>query len=68
MSLENYQYRTNPLFLRNQFSLYSGKYGIPIIPKPMVTRDDFHELRMIGFDKIKQDQGKHSSRIVHFFI
>ena len=68
MSLENYQYRTNPLFLRNQFSLCSGKYGIPIIPKPMVTRDEFHELRMIGFDRIKQDQGKHSSRIVHFFL
>ena len=32
MTLENFNYRTNPLFLRNQFKS-DNKFGIPDIPK-----------------------------------
>lgn len=63
----NYRYRTNPLFLRNQFK-HTGKYGIPIIPKPCLSYNELEGIRFIGYDKIKADQKKHQNRIVHFFL
>lgn len=67
MTQGNYNYRTNPFFLRDQFH-EKGKYGIPIIPKPKMSSEDLTDLRLIGFDKIKSDQGKHANRMVHFFL
>lgn len=67
MTLENFNYRTNPLFLRNQFTS-SNSYGIPEIPKSEFCDDDFKDLRLLAFNNAKSDNGKHSERIVHFFL
>jgi len=64
---ENYNYRTNPLFLRNQFK-GKGKLQIPVIPKFQIQSDDFHNLLLIGFDKIGLNDTKHFNRMVHFFL
>ncbi|MBR3593616.1 MAG: DUF4417 domain-containing protein [Clostridia bacterium] len=69
MTLENYKYRTDPFFLRNQFDLKSdGKYRIPIIPKASFSDEDFKDLLLIGFDRIKADDQKLQKRMVHFFL
>ena len=67
MTQDHYNYRTDRFFLRNQFDK-SGRYGIPIIPKANFTEKDFDHLRLIGFDKVKSDSGKHANRMVHFFL
>ena len=36
MTLENFNYRTNPMFLRNQFPS-DNIYGIPTLPKATLT-------------------------------
>lgn len=66
MTEENYAYRTNPLFLRNQFK-GSGRFEIPIIPKAVFSDDELKEVLLIGFDKAKNDD-KNLDRIVHFFL
>lgn len=48
MTLENLNYRTNPMFLRNQFNS-SNLYGIPDIPKAEFTDEDFKDLRLLAF-------------------
>lgn len=68
MTLENFVYRTNPLFLRNQFTDYADDFGIPIIPKPHFTQEELHQLRLFRFDQVKRDQGVHRNRMVHFFL
>ena len=69
MTLENYNYRTDPLFLRNQFDEKGySKYKIPNIPKAEFTDNDFEGLLLLGFDKSKADDTKHNDRIVHFFL
>lgn len=69
MTLENYNYRTDPLFLRNQFDEKGySKYKIPNIPKVEFTDNDFEGLLLLGFDKSKADDTKHNDRIVHFFL
>ena len=69
MTLENYNYRNDPLFLRNQFdSVSHGKFRIPIIKKSELTDDDFMNLLLLGFDRTKADDGHLSDRIVHFFL
>ncbi|MDE6785137.1 MAG: DUF4417 domain-containing protein, partial [Ruminococcus sp.] len=67
MTLENFNYRTNPLFLRNEFES-SNKYGIPDIPIADFSFDDLEELRLLAFNQSKSDNGIHSNRIVHFFL
>lgn len=67
MTLENLNYRTNPMFLRNQFNS-SNLYGIPDIPKAEFTDEDFKDLRLLAFNQTKSDDGLHNERIVHFFI
>lgn len=68
MTLENFEYRTDPLFLRNQFADNTDKFGIPIIPKPHFTQEELQGVRMLGFNLIKQDHGLHRNRLVHFFL
>lgn len=67
MTLENLNYRTNPMFLRNQFNS-SNVYGIPDIPKAKFTDEDFKDLRLLVFNQTKSDYGLHNERIVHFFL
>lgn len=67
MTLENLNYRTNPMFLRNQFSS-SNSYGIPDVPKVEFNDDEWKELRLLAFNQSKSDNGLHNERIVHFFL
>ncbi len=63
MTLENFKYRTDPLFLRNQFADSSDFFGIPTVPKPYFSAYEFDKLRMIGFDLIKNDDKEHRNRV-----
>lgn len=65
MTVENFKYRTDPLFLRNQFS-ETGQYGIPMIPKLLMSKTDLQEIRFISFDHTKTNKGENADRIVHF--
>lgn len=67
MTLENYDYRTSPFLLRNQFP-GEGKLQIPVVPKFQIYNDDFDDLRFIGFDRTNLENSKHRDRMVHFFL
>ncbi len=67
MTLENFNYRTNPLFLRNQFKS-DNKFGIPDIPKIKFGDNELKDLLLLGFNQLKRDNGKHAERIIHFFL
>ena len=67
MTLENLNYRTNPMFLQNQFPALNA-YGIPEIPKAEFNDEKLKELRLLAFNQTKSDNGKHNERIVHFFL
>ncbi len=53
MTLENFNYRTNPLFLRNQFNS-ANSFGIPDVPKAKFTDDELRNLLMLGFNQQKK--------------
>lgn len=65
MTEENYNYRTNELFLRNKFDGV-GKFNIQKIPKSNFSDTELKDLLLIGFDKIKSDE-HNFDRMVHFF-
>lgn len=67
MTLENFNYRTNPMFLRNQFDS-DNKYGIPTVPLSHFDNKELQDLMLIAFNQCGRDNGKHSERIVHFFL
>lgn len=67
MTEENYKYRTSQLMLRSQFPR-DGKWKIPIIPRARFRDEEFHELRLIGFDRTKLENVNHLDRMVHFFL
>ncbi|MBQ6818076.1 MAG: DUF4417 domain-containing protein [Clostridia bacterium] len=69
MTLENFEYRTSPLFLRNQFDESSeGGFKIPVIPKGDFAESDFEQLLLLGFDRAKANDTKLNNRMVHFFL
>ena len=69
MTLENFNYRTNPLFLRNQFDCFSEtKIKIPIIPKAEFSSNDFNDLLLLGFDRARAEDTVMTERMVHFFL
>ena len=67
MTLENFNYRTNPMFLRNQFPS-DNIYGIPSLPKAALTGEEQEKLMLIAFNSLKSDNANNSERFVHFFI
>ena len=67
MTIENFNYRTNEMLLRNQLEV-EGKYGIPKISKFDFKNEDLENLRLIGFDVVKSGKDEHFNRIVHFFF
>ncbi len=67
MTLENFNYRTNPLFLRNAFDS-NEPWSMPVIPKADFNLTSDSELRLIGFDKVKNGKDNHYKRMVHFFL
>ena len=69
MTIENFNYRTSPLFLRNQFDKSSdGVLKIPTIPKAEFEDEDFKDLLLLGFDRAKADDTAMLDRMVHFFL
>ena len=67
MTEENYNYRTDPLFLQNQFE-GTGKFKIPVIPKAEFNNEIFNNLLLIGFDRTKAESNNNLDRMVHFFL
>ena len=67
MAIENFEYRTDPYFLRNTLE-GTGRYDMPLIPRFKATSDDFTNLKLIDFDRVKSDDTKHFGRMVHFFL
>ena len=57
MTLENYNYRTDPMFLRNQFPS-DNAYGIPTLPKVALTDKEQENLMLIAFNSIKSDNAQ----------
>ncbi len=62
IQITSYEYRNEPLFLRNQFSGV-GMFSIPLIKKQGVRLEDF---ALIGYDKI--NQSNEAGKTVHFFL
>lgn len=62
IKITSYEYRNNPLFLRNQFQSV-GMFKLPLVKKQEISLED---VQLIGYDKVNQsnDYGK----IVHFFL
>lgn len=67
MTEENYNYRTSPFLLRNQFN-GEGKFQIPIVPKANFVDSDFKDLLLIGFDRTNLENNNDLERMVHFFL
>ncbi len=67
MTLENYAYRTDPMFLRNQFPK-DRKYGMPMLPAVRFESSTLSDLRFIAFNQVARDRGEHPDRVVHFFL
>lgn len=67
MTEENYNYRTSPFLLRNQFD-GDGQFEIPIIPKVALTDEDFQDLLLVGFDRTNLENNNNLQRMVHFFL
>lgn len=65
MTVENFNYRTDPLFLRNEYNS-NETWAMPIVPKTNIALKN--DLRLIGFDKVKNGKDNHYQRIVHFFL
>lgn len=65
MTEENYNYRTSQNMLRNQF-MGDGKFQIPIIPKANFADEEFNNLLLIGFDKVKKDDESNRKRGAFF--
>lgn len=63
MTEENYKYRTNPMFLRNQFGI-----DMPMLQRVSLKDDEKEGLRLIGFDVAKTERDTHFNRFVHFFL
>lgn len=66
MTPENYKYRTDPLFLRNSFDT-TNDLSMPNIPKADLVLSSESDLRLIGFDRVKNGKDNHYNRMVHFF-
>ena len=62
IQITSYEYRSEPLFLRNQFNGV-GMFSMPLIKKQAVRLEDF---ALIGYDKI--NQSNETGKTVHFFL
>ena len=55
------EFRTDPLFLRNQFKP-QGIFEIPLIKREKISLED---VELIGYDKLNEND---TEKIVHFFL
>ena len=67
MTVNNYKYRTDPMFLRNQF-LGDNDWVFPDIPKCSLSNAEVDGLRFIGYDRVKNGKDEHFRRMIHFFL
>ena len=59
--MKSIEFRTNPMFLRNQFK---GE-GVFEIPQLKIDEIDLEEIELIGYDKLCENE---TEAIVHFFM
>ena len=59
--LTSEEFRTDPLFLRNQFK-WQGTFEIPLIKREKIKLED---VELIGYDKLNEND---TEKIVHFFL
>ena len=62
IKITSYEYRNNPLFLRNQFKSV-GMFKLPLVKKQEIGLED---VQLIGYDKVNQSNDY--EKIVHFFL
>lgn len=62
MKITSYEYRNDPLFLRNQFKSV-GMFKLPLVKKQEISLED---VKLIGYDKI--NQSKDYDKILYFFL
>ncbi|MCM1285144.1 MAG: DUF4417 domain-containing protein [Acetobacter sp.] len=62
IKITSYEYRNDPLFLRNQFKSV-GMFKFPHVKKQEISLED---VKLIGYDKINQSNDY--EKIVHFFL
>ncbi len=62
IKITSYEYRNNPLFLRNQFKSV-GMFKLPLVKKQEIGLED---VQLIGYDKVNQSDDY--NKIVHFFL
>lgn len=55
------EFRTDPLFLRNQFNA-QGIFEMPVIKREKIKLED---VELIGYDKLNENE---TEKIVHFFL
>lgn len=67
LTLENFNYRTSPLFLRNSFDS-NEPWSMPVVPKSEFNLTSSSDLRLIGFNKVRSGKDTHFKRMVHFFL
>ena len=62
--LTSEDFRSNPLFLRNQFES-EGIFGMPIIRRQNI---DLKDIKLIGYDQTKPNDKANMQSFVHFFL
>ncbi len=62
IKITSYEYRNNPMFLRNQFKSV-GMFKLPLVKKQEISLEN---VKLIGYDKVNQSNDYDS--IVHFFL
>ena len=62
--LTSEEFRSNPMFLRNQFKT-EGTFDIPIITNQKI---DLSKISLIGYDQTKPDDKENKEGFVHFFL
>lgn len=62
IKINSFEFRNDPLFLRNQFK------GVGMFSMPLIKMQDIslEKLSLIGYDKINQSDEK--EKTVHFFL
>ncbi|MDE6766673.1 MAG: DUF4417 domain-containing protein, partial [Eubacterium sp.] len=61
-SITSYEYRNDPMFLRNQFKRV-GMFKLPLVIKQEISLEN---VKLIGYDKVNQSDDY--EKIVHFFL
>lgn len=58
------QFRSDPLFLRNQFA-HDGKFEIPVIKRQNINLSG---ISLLGYDQTRQNDEQNKDKFIHFFL